>query len=62
MKIKSGNRPAKPKPVMYICNRKRCKNCVPDCKWTSDINYALYDDHYDFAPELSGLWERVRKQ
>lgn len=62
MKIKSGNRPKKPQAVMYVCNKKKCNPCVTGCHWTSDIGYALYEDHIDFAPESTGLYERIRPQ
>lgn len=26
--------------VLYICNRKQCKNCDPNCNHTSDIEFA----------------------
>lgn len=26
--------------VMYICNRKRCEVCHPECQHTSDIRFA----------------------
>ena len=61
MKIRSGNKPNKPKPFMYVCNRQKCKNCTPECKWTADINYALYDTHTEFSPEMDGLYERIRR-
>ena len=61
MKIRSKNKRPEPKHIFYICNRQRCAECHPDCHWTADINYALYDTHYDFSPELDGLYERVRK-
>lgn len=45
MKIKSSNR-RKPEPkFMYICNRRRCLHCVPECHHTAQIEYALYKDH-----------------
>lgn len=45
MKIKSGNK-RKPEPkFMYICNRRRCLHCVPECHHTAQIEYALYKDH-----------------
>ena len=61
MKIKSGNRPKKPKQIMYVCNRQRCKDCIPECKWTADEAYALYDYHTEFTPEAAGLFEVIRK-
>ena len=61
MKIKSRAKPKPPQKVLYVCNRKKCKPCVPGCKWTSDINYALYSEHTDFSPGDGGLFERIRK-
>lgn len=61
IKIKSSNRKPEPKRVYYVCNRQRCQNCQPECRWTTDINYALYADHTDFSQEKDGLYERVRK-
>lgn len=27
--------------IFYICDRKKCENCNPDCKHTSDILHAV---------------------
>lgn len=27
-------------PVFYVCDRKACKTCNPDCKYTSNIEHA----------------------
>lgn len=35
----AGKRP-KPK-TFFICDRKKCSNCNPDCKHTSDPSHAL---------------------
>ena len=60
MKIKSGNRPKQPRRFYYVCNRKRCENCLPDCKWTTDINFALYEKHDRFEYGLDGsMWEEI---
>ena len=37
--------------ILYVCNRKRCadpgaETCgMDECKRTTDIHFALYDDH-----------------
>lgn len=61
IKIKSKNKPPKPKRIYYVCNRKKCNECVPECQWTSDIEFALYDTHDDFSPEENGMFERIRR-
>ena len=60
IKIKSSNRKPEPKRLFYVCNGKRCDHCVPECRYTTDINYALYDTHDTFIPEDGGLYERIR--
>ena len=30
--------------AVYICNRKRCDRCNPECDFTRDINYAAATD------------------
>lgn len=45
IKIKSSNRRNPEPKLMYICNRKRCLHCVPECHHTAQIEYALYKDH-----------------
>ena len=27
--------------IAFICDRKKCKNCYPDCLHTTDINHAV---------------------
>lgn len=58
MKIKSENKKPRPRKVMYICNRKKCQNCIPECHHTSDPAFAKYHDHVAFDPGKDGiLWE-----
>ena len=44
----------------YICNRKRCANCVKDCRYTTDINCAKYKEHTHFEPYSGGWYEVIR--
>ena len=44
----------------YICNRKRCANCVKDCRYTTDINFAKYKEHTHFEPYSGGWYEVIR--
>lgn len=47
---------------LYVCDRKKCSNCVTECKHTMDINHAKYDEHFQFEVGKDGtLWEVVRK-
>lgn len=61
---------SKPKQIFYVCNQQKCPGCDGGwCRHTTDIDYALYDDHPDetfdyrqsdvFGPQL---WERFRKE
>lgn len=27
--------------VLYLCNRKKCKECSDECKLTKDVRYAV---------------------
>lgn len=58
----------------YVCNGKRegcggssvCRQ-PGGCFHTSDIFYALYDEHEDFEPlyhskDDSDLWERIKQR
>ena len=38
--LASGYKKPKKEKVIYICNRKRCENCHPECQHTSDIRFA----------------------
>lgn len=58
MKIKSKNKKPRPRKVMYICNRKKCQHCIPECHHTSDPAFAKYKEHIAFDPGKDGiLWE-----
>lgn len=39
----------------YLCDRKKCENCKPECCHTSDFAHALHPDAPDenFLPLLS---------
>ena len=51
----------RPRKVFYICDRKRCDNCSPECRHTQDIGHALYTEHEKFDLMVDGsIWERVR--
>ena len=28
--------------LLYICDRTKCKQCNPSCKYTTDIHHAMY--------------------
>lgn len=43
---------------LYICNRKKCKNCSGRCLHTSDIKYAKYKQHNNFDFINGNEWER----
>ena len=61
IKIKSKNKPKSPRRFYYVCNRQKCADCIPDCKWTTDINYALYETHDHFETGLDNtMWEVIR--
>lgn len=50
-----------PPPKHYICDRMKCKNCVPQCKYTRDISHAKnYDWEFELRP--SGLYEKEKKK
>ena len=40
MGIASGYYPPETKET-YICNRKKCENCHPECERTTDKRYAV---------------------
>lgn len=47
---------------LYVCDRKKCSNCVTECKHTMDLAHAKYDVHFQFEIGKDGtLWEVVRK-
>ena len=41
--------------IVYLCDRKKCTNCMESCKHTSDINHAVNFDHMTFGGEH---WEK----
>ena len=46
----------------YVCDGKKCKNCVEGCRHTTDISHAKYHDHIEFKWEPdSGEWEVIRE-
>ena len=51
-------------PRYYICDRKKCEHCIPECKHTADILHARDDDLSDVQFELynSGLYQVDRKK
>ena len=32
--------------ILYICDRKKCENCSPDCKHTKDIKHAKHFERF----------------
>lgn len=44
--------------TFYVCDRKRCKNCSPECRHTKDLEHALYKKHFEF--EYHGRYEDER--
>lgn len=55
----------KQRKKFYICNGKRCEHCTgrayDQCHHTTDIRYALYDEHTDFVLGPDGAeWEVIR--
>lgn len=56
----------RPRKIYYVCNRERCFGCKTkpsECRHTTHIEFALYDDHdpdeFDCMADGS-LWERIR--
>lgn len=53
----------KTKSILWLCNRKRCDNCLEDCRHTSDREFAINPD-FDrtrFGEDFEGnLWEDPR--
>ena len=56
----------RPRKIYYVCNRERCFGCKTkpsECRHTTQIEFALYDDHdpdeFDCMADGS-LWERIR--
>jgi len=34
------NEKPEPSKILYLCDRRKCRNCNPDCKHTEDITHA----------------------
>lgn len=52
--------------TFYVCDRKRCDHCSPQCHHTKDINHALYKTHVEFEyhgwrEEERALFEVIRE-
>lgn len=30
--------------ALYVCNRKKCKKCIPSCIYTTDKNFSIEDE------------------
>lgn len=56
--IETGIKPTK----YYICDRKKCKHCIPSCHHTADVMHALYDEEGTFELFETGLYEREHEQ
>lgn len=41
--------------VAYICDRKKCERCSPECLHTHDYNHAL---HKNYIPNIEELFEQ----
>ena len=41
---------------LYVCNRKRCRNCYSACNLTSDVRFAAVDDTVVIADGITGAW------
>lgn len=62
MKIKSSNKPPKPKKKFYVCDRTRCENCSFECRHTLDLKYVLYPEYDDWTIDADGaMWQRFKK-
>ena len=47
----------KPKRTLYICNRKRCANCLPECSHTTEARFAknfIIDEFGDLVEKQEG--------
>ena len=47
---------------LYVCNRKRCRNCYSDCNLTSDVRFAAVDDTVVIADGTVGDWTPVEER
>jgi hypothetical protein len=51
------------KPVLFICDMKRCEDCNPDlCKHTSDLEHAIPDGEKTFTLICGQLWEEIKDE
>lgn len=44
---------AKRPKVLYICDRRACKKCSPQCHHTEDIRHAI---HFALSYEMEGMF------
>lgn len=60
---KDGETEAKPE-IVYLCDRKQCKNCSDSCRYTSDINHAVNFEHltYDGQHWEKDIPERIEAE
>lgn len=45
--------------ILYICNRKKCENCSPECRHVSDIHYAA---NFDYDPTFNVFYEKGKSE
>ena len=46
----------------YVCDRKKCPNCITECRHTADETHAKYDTHFQFEADRDhNLWEVIRR-
>jgi len=43
--------------ILYLCDRKACENCSPECRHTTDIYHAVNFEKC----EGGGYWEKDKK-
>ena len=46
---------------LYVCNRKRCRNCYSACNLTSDVRFAAIDDTVVIADGIAMEWIPVEE-
>lgn len=46
----------------WICDRKRCAACVPECKYTLDKSHAAFPDWDYFEALSTGLYQKDVKE
>ena len=54
--------PEEQRRKFWICDRKKCENCPPDCRYTLDINHALYPGYEEFAALSGGLYQKEPRE